>query len=196
MTAPVPRSAPLRPGSARRRRAGRAALLLALMLGACGPEPGGRYLGGIGDPIRGAALYAPRSFGDTSRWAGEPARAAAAASQLELLTDGFRTSPRYAPEVSPSAVQALEAARAEMRGFLGIAPDAPPEPVIQALDRATLALDGGSRAQAEAALSGPFFTAGPLVTLSRLSAMPRLPRSAAAAGQAAAEIARLDRPRR
>ncbi|WP_135470602.1 hypothetical protein [Crenalkalicoccus roseus] len=178
------------------RRRGAMAALLGATLAACAAEPGAPYLAGFGDPVRGAALWAPRDLADTSRWAGQPARAAEVAAQLELLTDGMLTSPRYAPEVDPGVAHLLSEARAEMRAYLGIAPEAPAEPVIAALNRAARALHAGSRARTEAALSAPFFTAGPLVTLARLEAMPRLPRTAAAAGAAAAEIARLDRPRR
>jgi len=178
-------------------RIARAALpSLLLLLSACAQDPSANYLFGIGDPVRGAALYAPRNLGDTSRWDGDPAGAAVAAGQLEFLASEFRSNPRYAPEVNPAVVQQLDAARAEMRGFLGIAPQADPAVVIQALRHAAAALRDGSRARAEAALSGPAFTAGPLVTLARLSHMPRLPRTAEAAGAVAAELDRLDRPRR
>ncbi|MBV1798024.1 hypothetical protein [Siccirubricoccus sp. G192] len=172
-----------------------AGLLLLLLAPGCARDPSANYLGGIGDPVRGAALYAPRNLGDTSRWAGQPAEAAVAAEQLEFLTNELQTNPRYAPEVNPAVTQQLAAARAEMRGFLGIAPTAPPEPVIEGLRRAAAALRAGNRAGAEAALSGPSFTAGPLVTLARLNAMPRLPRTAEAAGAVAAELDRLDRRR-
>lgn len=170
-------------------------LVAAAATAGCATDPGGEYLAGFGDPVRGAALNAPRNLGDTSRWAGRPAEAAGAAEQLEFLADAFRTNPRYAPEVNPAVAQQLEAARAEMRAYLGIAPEAAPELVVTALRRAAEALRAGSRAAAEAALSGPAFTAGPQATLARLNAMPRLPRTAEAAGAAAAEIFRLDQRR-
>lgn len=170
-----------------------ALVALVLALAGCSRDPGGDYLLGLGDPVRGAALYAPRNLGDTSRWAGQPAEAAAAAAQLEFLAREFATHPRYAHQVSPTVIQALAAARAEMRGYLGIAPEAEAEQVITLLRRAAGALRGASRAQAEAALDAPVFTAGPDATLQRLARMPRLPRTAEAAGLAAAEINRLDR---
>jgi hypothetical protein len=178
-------------------RRGAAALLLSLLplAGGCAQDPVTDYAWGVGDPVRGAALYAPRNLGDTSRWAGDPAGAATAAAQLEFLAAELRTSPRYAPEVNPAVTQALDAARQEMRGHLGIAPDAPTEVVQTGLRRAAEALRAGSRGRAEAALSSPAFAAGPLVTLSRLDRMPRLPRTAEAAGMVAAELARLDRRR-
>jgi hypothetical protein len=82
-----------------------------------------------------------------------------------------------------------------MRGYLGIPSGADPQMVIEAMRRAGAALRAGSRAQAEAALSGPAFPAGAQTVLARLSDMPRLPRTAAAAGMVASEFDRLDRTR-
>ena len=120
--------------SGRRRLA--LALLPALLFSGCASPPGAPYLGGIGDPVRGAALNAPRVLGDTSRWAGQPAAAADAAAQLEFLADEFATNPRYAPEANPAVLHQLETARREMRGFLGISPDASPQLVMAGLRRA------------------------------------------------------------
>ena len=171
------------------------ALALLLAIAGCAQDPSAEYLGGFGDPLRGAALYAPRNLGDTSRWAGRPAEAAVAAEQLEFLTDGLLASPRYATELNPAVVQSLTIARAEMRTYLGIAPAADPKVVVTSLRRAAAALHAGSRANAEAALTGPAFTAGPAETLARLAAMPRLPRTAEAAGLVASDFDRLDRRR-
>jgi hypothetical protein len=134
---------------------------LSLLAAGCESDPSTGWLGGIG------------------------------AAQLEFLTEQFATNPRYAPEVNPSVLQQLQAARAEMRDYLGIPPGAATQTVITSLLRAADALDAGSVVQAEAALAGPDFTAGPEATLARLSAMPRLPRVANAAGAAAGEITRL-----
>lgn len=166
-----------------------------LALVGCAENPSANYLGGFGDPLRGAALYAPRNLGDTSRWAGQPAEAAVAAEQLEFLTSALPASPRYAPELNPAVVQQLEVARGEMRAYLGVAPAADPALVIAGLRRAGDLLRAGNRAGAEAALSGQAFTAGPAGTLARLSAMPRLPRTAEAAGLVASDFDRLDRRR-
>jgi len=172
------------------------ALLSALVLAACSASPGTPWLGGLGDPVRGAAMRAPFTLGDTSRWSGRPAEAAEAAAELEFLANEFATNPRYAPEANPAVSQQLDAARREMRGYLGIAPDAAPELVMAGLRRAAAGLRAGSRAQAEAALSGPAFVYGPAATLGRLASMPRLPRVSEAAGGVAAEIDRLERSRR
>jgi hypothetical protein len=176
-----------------RRRA--TALLFCLAAAACGTDPSAPYLWGLGDPIRGAALSAPRNFGDTGRWAGQPAQAAFAVEQLEFLTSELATNPIYAPVINPATLQTLQAARTEMRGYLGIPASADPQIVIEAMRRAGAALRAGSRAQAEAALSGPAFPAGGQAVLARLSEMPRLPRTAAAAGMVASEFDRLDRTR-
>lgn len=171
-----------------------AAFLTLLLLG-CSATPGAPHLFGFGDPVRGAALRAPSTLGDTSRWAGRPVEAAEAAAELEFLADEFATNPRYAPEANPAVGQQLGAARREMREFLGIAPSAAPELAIAGLRRAAAALRAGSRAGAEAALSGPAFAFGPPATLGRLASMPRLPRTSEAAGGVAAEIDRLERRR-
>jgi hypothetical protein len=169
--------------------------LSALLLLGCSGTPGTPWLGGLGDPVRGAAIRAPFTLGDTGRWAGRPAEAAEAAAELEFLANEIATNPRYAPEVNPAVGQQLDAARREMREFLGIAPSAAPELAIAALRRAAAALRAGSRAGAEAALSGPAFVYGPSATLGRLASMPRLPRVSEAAGAVASEMDRLERRR-
>jgi len=186
----------MRPRLARRRLPFAAALLAVLGAASCSADPAADYLFGIGDPVRGAALNAPRMLGDTAQYAGRPAEAARALVQLEFLADALATSPRYAPEVQPTVLFQLRQARAEARGALGIAPDAPPEAVIEGLRGAANALDAGSTARAEAALSARrVFTLGPRATLARLGALPPLPRTREAAGAVAAELDRLDRLR-
>ncbi len=169
------------------------ALLGVLAVGACAMDPSEEYLLGFGDPVRGAALQAPRNLGDTSRWAGRPAEAAIAAVQVEFLAQELATHPRHSVEISPSVLQQLQMARTEMRDYLGIAPAADPQVVIASLRRAAEALRGASQPRAEAALTGPAFTAGPAATLDRLASMPRLPRTGEAAGAVANEFARRDR---
>jgi hypothetical protein len=168
-------------------------LLPVLAIGACAMDPSEEYLFGIGDPVRGAALQAPRNLGDTSRWAGRPAEAAIAAVQVEFLAQELASHPRHSVEISPSVLQQLQMARTEMRNYLGIDPAADPQVVIASLRRAAEALRGGSQARAEVALTGPAFTAGPAATLDRLASMPRLHRTGEAAGAVANEFTRRDR---
>ncbi|MCZ8150565.1 MAG: hypothetical protein O9325_22255 [Roseomonas sp.] len=166
--------------------------LFAPLLAACEADPAAHHLGGFGDPVRGAALNAPRLLGDTSRLAGRPAEAALAAVQLEVIADAFRNDPRYMHEVSGTARATVESGRAELRRAIGIAPEAPPAMVIGQLRDAATALEGGSLARAEAALTGSAFPNGGAATLAQLGRLPFLPRVSEAAGAANAEIARLD----
>lgn len=175
-----------------RRNALRSLPLLALLaLGACA-DPAAQHLGGFGDPIRGAALHAPFILGDTALLAGQPARAARAAVQMEVLAAGFESDPGFSHQAPGSVRHATGLGRAEMRRAIGIAPDASPELVIDTLRDAAAALDAGSPARAEAALSSPAYPAGPAATLARLSRLPYLPRVSEAAGAAWQEVRRRD----
>lgn len=167
----------------------------ALALAGCETDPNAPYLGGIGDPVRGAALRAPRNFGEPDRWVGNPANAALAVEQQEFLTSELPASPIYAPVLNPAVVQTLQQGRAEMRDYLGIPASADPQAVIEAMRRAGTTLRAGNQAGAEAALTGPAFPAGPKAVLARLSAMPRMPQTVAAAGMVASDFDRLDRIR-
>lgn len=195
----MPAAAP--PGKPRGLGAGRAAchlqdmpvlrrLALLLPLAGCTADPAAEHLFGFGDPVRGAGLNAPRLLGDTSRLAGNPAQAARAAVQLEVLHEAFRHDPRYAPSASIQALHSTRLGRAELRDAIGIAPEAPAGAVIAQLRAPPAALDSGSRARAEAALSGPHFPAGGAATLARLSRLPFLRRVSEAAGAAHVEVQR------
>ncbi|MDJ0390539.1 hypothetical protein QMO56_20720 [Roseomonas sp. E05] len=170
-----------------------AALALPTLLAACAtPDPAGSYLLGIGSPVRGAALNAPNLFGDLSRWQGQPGGAALAVVQIEYLAEALAEDPYWSTRTSPTVVMQMQWARREVRDHLGIHGGAPPEAVMGALRQAAEALDRGSRAAAEAALQGPAFSRGGAETLRLLASMPRLPRSAEAAGAVNAEMARQD----
>ncbi|NKC33748.1 hypothetical protein [Falsiroseomonas selenitidurans] len=174
----------------------RATPLLAFLLLAACADPAAEHLGGFGDPVRGAALHAPSLLGDTTRLAGNPAAAARAAVQMEVLAEAFRTDPRWRHTVSGAALHATGQGRAELRRALGIAEDAPAEAVIASLRDAAAALDQGRPARAEAALTGPDWRLGGAGTLARLNALPRLPWVEEAAAAAYAEIRRQDGPGR
>lgn len=166
----------------------RSLLILPLVLAACDVDPVTDYLGGIGDPVRGAALFAPRNLGDTSRWRGDPASAAIAVAQLEFLARSFREHPIYSVNSNPATSQTLDSAVREMRGALGIR-EAAPNAVIEALlRRAGQALREGSEARALVALTGPDFLLPPQEVLRRLGDLPRLRIVSAAAGMAANEV--------
>lgn len=177
-------------------RAALKAVSLALAsLGAACADPAAEHLFGFGDPVRGAALHAPRMLGDTARLAGRPAAAARAAVQMEVLATAFREDPRYVHEATGAVQHSTRLGQAELRRAIGIAPEAPSASVVASLRGAAAALDQGRPARAEAALSGPDYPAGGAETLARLGSLPHLPRVAEAAGAAAAEIRRLDQMR-
>lgn len=169
------------------------AFVIAIALAGCEIDPGAAYLGGIGDPVRGAAIQAPALFGDFPRYAGNPAAAAQGAAQLEFLTEALRTDPRFGPRVDPGVLLALRRARSEMRAAIGIAPDAPSDEVVRRLRAAAAALEAGSPVRAEAALASAEFTRDPRAVLAALADAPPLPEAARAANIVANEINRLDR---
>jgi hypothetical protein len=170
---------------------------LALLLAACARDPVADYLGGIGDPVRGASLHGPRNLGDTSVHAGDPAGAAIAAAQLEFLTRSFREDPRWAPGTDAATLFALENGQREMRATLRIAPRACALEAERALRRAALALRDSSPVRAEQSLNLPeTFPLGGPETIRRLGSLPRLDAVAVAGGAVAAEISRRDIGRR
>lgn len=163
-------------------------LIIPVSLAACTEDPVVDYLGGVGDPVRGAALWAPRNLGDTSRWQGDPAGAAIAAAQLEFLARSFRENPIYSVGSNPATSQTLDSAVREMRAALGIQPGAANADVEILLRRAGEALREGSEARALVALTGPDFAEPPGEVLRRLGSLPRLRIVSAAAGMAANEV--------
>ncbi|GGG42022.1 hypothetical protein GCM10010964_31890 [Caldovatus sediminis] len=180
-----------------------AALALLLVLGAagCAPEamPPSAVLpadavAGAGDPTRAAILHAADAFSRPGRLAGRPEEAARAVAEVEHLAVELSTGPRWAG-LSPLVGQQMQAARAELRGALGIPPGAPPQAVIDQLFAASRALRAGDRAGAAAALSPPVFPAGGQATLDRLAMLPPLPRTASATALAQQEMIRSDRER-
>ncbi|PZW43670.1 hypothetical protein C8P66_115135 [Humitalea rosea] len=170
----------------------RTLLLSLLALAGCAPDPAASYLGGVGDPFRGAALNAPAQFGDLSATRGDPAAGARAIVQIEFLADAFRNDPARGRQTDPIAQMRLDLARDAARRTLGIASFVSPDAVMVALREAARQIDAGSTARAEAALSRPGFDAGGAGTLQRLGSLPRLPEASIAAGAAAAEIRRQD----
>ncbi|MBW8268916.1 hypothetical protein [Caldovatus aquaticus] len=150
---------------------------------------------GAGDPTRAAILHAADAFSSPARLAGRPEEAARAVAEVEHLAVELSTGPRWVG-LSPLAGLRLQEARAELRGVLGIPPDAPPQAVIDQLYAASRALRAGDPARAAAALSPAVFPAGGSATLARLAALPPLPRTASATAFAYQEMVRSDSERR
>lgn len=138
---------------------------------------------GAGDPARSAVFSTNAVFSERSPAAGHPAEAARAIAQMEFLAvDLPQNNTLSSP--SPTLVPELATARREWREVLGIAPDAPAQPVINALFAAGRALDAGQAEAAAAALPSSIFRKGGAATVSQLAALPRLPRTAMAAATA------------
>jgi hypothetical protein len=148
------------------------------------------------DPVRAAVPAAARAFADQGRsLARQPAAAARAAAQLELITDELARDQRWAPLPTNVGFE-LRSARSELRAALGTRPDAPPEAVVRALANAYAALSREDRAAAAAALSPELFNPGGAETLDRLSSPGPLPQAGIATALADQEVTRLERDRR
>ncbi|HEY4252640.1 MAG TPA: hypothetical protein VGM87_15620 [Roseomonas sp.] len=167
-----------------------AAALLALSAAACALPPQQASVAlppdpalGLADPGRGAILNASYAFATRSRLAGRPADAAIALAQAEFLAVDLETNQRWR-EFSPVVPLGFQGARAEWRAAAGIAADAQPQAVINALTTARAWLVGGDAARAAAALPAPLFQGGGNAALARLAALPALPRTADAARSA------------
>ena len=168
----------------------RLALLALAALAACGPPspmhmaslPRG-FVDGAGDPLRAAVLQAGAAFSNQPALQGNPAAAARAIAEMEFLAVQLPGNPTVPGNTSLLQPQ-MFIARAEWRGALGIAPEVPPQAVIDPLFAAVRALEAGNRAAASAALVPGVFAPGGEGTLARLAALPPLPRTAHAAASA------------
>jgi hypothetical protein len=147
---------------------------------------------GAGDPTRAAIFSSAYVFGAPSSIAGRPDLGAAAAAQVEHLASEIPTGPRWVG-FGPQVGLELIGARQEVRAALGIAPEAPPQEVVDALYAAYRAWRAGDAAGAERALSGPAFRDGGRRTLLVLAGLPPLPRTQVATVHAQFELERLDR---
>ncbi|WP_160000561.1 hypothetical protein [Roseomonas sp. 18066] len=167
------------------------ALLPLVTLAACGEGRPGPV--GFGDSIRRPGLAAPWTFGDFSRFNGQPAAAARAVATLEHLSASFANDPFWTPEFSVTTAFQLGKGRDETRAALGIDPAALADVTVPALDAVAQALEMGDRPAALARLDAAPFRLGAAETLRRLGALPRLPEAERAAQMTAAELAQSSR---
>ncbi|GGC55039.1 hypothetical protein GCM10011504_36680 [Siccirubricoccus deserti] len=180
----------------------RTVVLASLALAGCvaaGNVPPGGYatlpadaVVGAGDPTRAAIINTAYVFGNPASVAGRPDAAARAVANFEYLAVELPYGPRWRG-FSPLVATEFAQGQAELRPAIGIAPNAPAQPVVDALFAASRALQAGDRAAAERILSSPIFPAGGAATLQRLAALPMLPRANAATSLAASEMDRQDR---
>jgi hypothetical protein len=154
------------------------------------PSPGGAIV--TLDPTRQAILHSASALAASAPMHGRPWEAAQAISELEYLAVELRWNLRWT-QMSPMAAMAFEQARPEWRGTLGIAADAQPQAVIDALTRVRLAYAMQDANAAAGALAPPLFTPGGATAIARLGALPRLPLSARAARLAEQELWRIQR---
>lgn len=175
----------------------RLALFGLLALAGCQSFPTARLpndavMDGVADPDRAVIINTSSAFSAPGVLAGRPAAAARAAANLEYLAVAVPTDPRFTT-MNPTVGLSLARGRDEMRSALGIARDAPAQPVIDRLYGASRALAANDRAAAETILAAPPFTAGGATTLARLAALPALPRANQAGVAALEEMWRLQR---
>ncbi|BDG72330.1 hypothetical protein Rmf_22590 [Roseomonas fluvialis] len=144
------------------------------------------------DLARQGILHTAYAFADPQRLAGRPAEAAQAISEAEFLAIDLSTNQRWT-EMLPLVQIAFLQARPEWRGALGIAPEAEPQTVIDAMTRVRMGVGAGDEAAAAAALAPPLVTPGGAPSFARLSALPPLPQTAWAAIRAQNELWRIQR---
>ncbi|MES2710914.1 MAG: hypothetical protein V4653_04990 [Pseudomonadota bacterium] len=177
-----------------------AAAVLGLGLAACGTVPPsasltGQQMEGFGEPTRTAILNTSYASSSPANLDQQPADAALAVAQAEHLAVELAYGARWR-QFSPLVPTAFEMARPEWRAALGIAENAPPQQVINAMFQARRALEQDNLVDARTALSGPIFTQGGQATLARLAALPALPRTNYATSAAEGELTRRDTGRR
>jgi hypothetical protein len=177
-----------------------AAAALALSLAGCGTMPPSASLSeqpleSFGEPTRTAIINTSYAFSSPANLAQQPADAALAVAQAEHLAVELAYGARWR-QFSPLVPVSFETARPEWRAAIGIAPDAPPQQVINAMFQARRALLQNNLVDAQTALSGPIFTQGGQATLARLAALPTLPRTNYATSAAERELSRRDNGRR
>jgi len=147
---------------------------------------------GAGDPTRAAILNTAYAFASPANLTGRPADAAQAVANYEYLTVEIPNGPRWR-EFPQTIPQQLAAGRGELRNAVGIAPNAPPQAVIDSLYAASRAIRAGDRTAAERILSGPIFPTGGTATLQRLASLPPVPLANIATSNTQAALTQMDR---
>ena len=119
----------------------------------------------------GAINYSSWAFASPANTRGSPVGAARAIIALEYLAGELKENPRWI-KIDAAIPIHLDRAREDIRGFLGIRPDATPQLVVNALLALSFALQTGNQPAATQILSAPLFTQPPAQTLQRLSNLP------------------------
>jgi hypothetical protein len=135
------------------------------------------------DPGVGSINFAAWAFASPANTAGRPAEAARAVAAVDYLGGALTSSPRWSG-MSPTIKDRMLAARQEVRGAVGVAPNAPSQAVVDSMSAAFRALAANDQAAALHALGGPIYTIPPQEVLARLTNLPPLPIAAWATSQA------------
>jgi hypothetical protein len=154
-------------------------MILALALGGCATLPPTQrtaYLppgvfGTYEDNATGAINLAAWAFASPANTRGNPAEAARAIVAMEYLPSELTQNPRWVG-MDGLVKRRLGIARDEVRGVLGIRPDAPSQLVVNAMLALFVNLQTGNRAAVMQVLGSPLFTLPPDQTLQILSALP------------------------
>jgi hypothetical protein len=153
------------------------------------PSPAGLGLPAISDPVSAAIFNARAALADPPRRIGDnPAYAARTVGQLEFVT-AMMGEPRFFA-IAPLVQGPLLRGRAEARATLGLAAEAAPQAVIDALAGAAAAIDRGDGAAAERALAP--VSATPARSLAVLRALPFMREAANALALAEWSLERIE----
>jgi hypothetical protein len=132
----------------------------------------------------GALNQSSWAFAMPQRTRDNPIDAARAVIAVEYLADELHDNPRWVG-MSETSNGSMVRARTDTRRVLGIAPNASPQLVVNALPRLTNALRAGDQAAAMQALGASVFTLPSAQTLQILSNLPYIPSANVATLQAA-----------
>ena len=154
-------------------------LLLGIALTACSTLPSTEatpflpagVFGVYEDNDVGAINLAAWAFATPANTRGNPAEAARAMVALEYLPGELTENPRWIG-LDMSTKRQLGQARVDLRGILGIRPDAPPQVVVNTLLALVLDLRDGNQPAAMKVLTSPIFTLPPDRTLHVLTNLP------------------------
>jgi len=132
--------------------------------------PGGVW-GVYEDNDTGAINQASWAFASPANTRRNPVAAAKAVIALEYLPGELQQNPRWIGMDSATKLH-MGRARDDLRRIIGIPPDAPSQPVVNALLQLSAGLQFGDQAAVAQALASPVFTRAPAQTLQSLYNLP------------------------
>ena len=133
----------------------------------------------------GAINQSAWAFASPGRTLNDPVDAIKAVIAVEYLADELNDNPRWIV-ISPFTKERMREARSNLRQELGIAPEAPPQLVVDALLYTIWALQAGHADEADRSLQAPVF-ASPKRTLQVLAALPYIPSANLATSEVASQ---------